>query len=242
MKLDGDVRSPKSLRDKLSAAGGVPRHRRDDPVGEGRDEPNGHEESLVGSELDRQTAAAEDVLIGEPVPDEAANEHGGRRTRRAGVTRLVVFTVLPVVLLALTCGAAVVKYYHATAMASSQAQVESVAVARDVTQAMLTYEPNTVDRTLVDAATRLTGPFHEEYSKLIADVVIPGSKAKQITSLASVAGAGSVAANSSHAVVMVYVNQTVTIGSSTPTDTASVIRVTLDKLQDKWLVSKFEPI
>jgi len=222
MKLDGDLRSLKSLRDNPSAAECGPRHRRDDPV-------DGESE-------------AEDVFVEESVPDEAANEHGGRRTRRAGVTRIVVFTVLPVVLLALTCGAAVLKYHHATATASAQAQVETVAVAKDATQAMLTYEPNTVDRTLIDAATRLTGPFREEYSKLIADVVIPGSKAKQITSLASIAGVGSVTANSSHAVVMVYVNQSVTIGSSTPTDTASVIRVTLDKLQDRWLVSKFEPI
>ena len=45
-----------------------------------------------------------------------------------------------------------------------------------------------------------------------------------------------------HAVVLVFVNQTVVVGQDTPTDTASRVQVTLDKVGDRWLISKFDPV
>jgi Mce-associated membrane protein len=42
-------------------------------------------------------------------------------------------------------------------------------------------------------------------------------------------------------VVLVFVNQTVVVGSSAPTDTASSVRVTLDRVDDKWLISAVDP-
>ena len=38
-----------------------------------------------------------------------------------------------------------------------------------------------------------------------------------------------------------FVNQTVTVGTGVPTDTASSVRITLDKVGDRWLISEFEP-
>jgi Mce-associated membrane protein len=43
-------------------------------------------------------------------------------------------------------------------------------------------------------------------------------------------------------VVLLYANQTVTIGEGVPTDTQPVIRVTLDKVNGRWLVSRFDPV
>jgi Mce-associated membrane protein len=43
-------------------------------------------------------------------------------------------------------------------------------------------------------------------------------------------------------VVLVFVNQTVTIGEGAPTDTAPVVRVVLDKVNGRWLVSHFDPV
>ena len=75
-------------------------------------------------------------------------------------------------------------------------------------------------------------------------MVIPGAKEKQITAVASVpeVGAASVSAEPNHAVVLVFVNQTVVVGQDTPTDTASRVQVTLDKVGDRWLISKFDPV
>jgi Mce-associated membrane protein len=34
----------------------------------------------------------------------------------------------------------------------------------------------------------------------------------------------------------------VTVGNGVPTDTASSVRITLDKVGERWLISKFEPV
>jgi Mce-associated membrane protein len=44
-----------------------------------------------------------------------------------------------------------------------------------------------------------------------------------------------------HATVMVFINQTIIVGSDAPTGTASAVEVTLDKVGDRWLVSGFDP-
>jgi Mce-associated membrane protein len=43
-------------------------------------------------------------------------------------------------------------------------------------------------------------------------------------------------------VVLVFVNQTVVVGQGAPSDTASSVRVTLDKVGGRWLISKFDPV
>jgi Mce-associated membrane protein len=51
-----------------------------------------------------------------------------------------------------------------------------------------------------------------------------------------------VSASGAHAVVLLFVNQTTTVGTGTPTSTASSVRVTLDRADDRWLISQFDPV
>jgi len=88
----------------------------------------------------------------------------------------------------------------------------------------------------------LTGEFRDSYTSLTNDVVIPGAKEKQISAVASVPAAASVSATATEAVVLVFVNQTVIVGQDAPTDTASSVRVSLEKVSDSWLISKFDPV
>ena len=114
--------------------------------------------------------------------------------------------------------------------------------AKDSTVALLSYKPDTVEQQLTAARDRLTGQFREQYTDLTTNVVIPGAKQKQISAVASVPAAASVSANPGRAVVLLFVNQTVTVGTGVPADTASSVRITLDKVGDRWLISKFEPV
>ena len=124
------------------------------------------------------------------------------------------------------------------------ARIESIKAAKDSTIKMLSYKPDSVEQQLSAARALLTGDFRDQYTSLINDVVIPGAKQKQITAVASVPedGAASVSAEPDHAVVLVFVNQTVVVGQDVPTDTASSVRVTLDKDGDRWLISEFDPV
>ena len=77
---------------------------------------------------------------------------------------------------------------------------------------------------------------------MITDVVIPGAKEKKISAVANVPAAGSVSATPNRAEVLVFVNQTVIVGDGAPTATASSVKVTLDRVGDRWLISEFDPV
>lgn len=156
--------------------------------------------------------------------------------------RIVAYGVLPMLALILALGAAYLKWQDGSATQSQAAAAQSTQVATKSTIAMLSYRPDTVDKDLPAAANLLNGKFRDEYIQLINNVVIPGAKQKKISAVAAVPGAASVSATDSHAVVLVFVNQTLVIGDDAPTDTASSVRVTLDKVHGRWLISHFDPI
>lgn len=119
---------------------------------------------------------------------------------------------------------------------------DSLIAARDATVAMLSYRADTVEQDLMAARDRLTGGFVDSYTELVNTVVIPGAKEKGVSAEARVAAATPVTASTDHAVTLLFVNQTVTVGSDAPTESASSVRVTLEKVGQRWLVSDFEPV
>jgi Mce-associated membrane protein len=174
--------------------------------------------------------------------DEAAVAGFAEPKRQADWSRIVAFAVLPALAFLLAIGAGVLKFMDSGVRTSDTAREESMQTAKDSTVALLSYKPDTVEQQLTAARDRLTGEFKDQYTGLTTNVVIPGAKQKQISAVASVPGAASVSADPGEAVVLLFVNQTVTVGTGVPTDTASSVRVTLDKIGDHWLISKFEPV
>jgi Mce-associated membrane protein len=156
--------------------------------------------------------------------------------------RTAAYAILPALALTLTIADGALKYLDSSARDDQVAAIESVQVARDSTVAMLSYRPDAVDQQLHNARDLLTGTFRDSYTSLINDVVIPGAKQKQISATATVPAAAPVTADPRHAVVLVFVNQTVVVGSDAPADSTSAIRVTLDETGGRWLVSQFDPI
>jgi Mce-associated membrane protein len=206
--------------------------------------------------------AADDTASDETAADDTTTETRGRHAaqedtetvenadevskpkpkRQRDWARVVAFGVLPALALLLAMGAGFLKFMDLAVRESNTARDESVQAAKDSTVALLTYKPDTVEQQLTAARDRLTGEFRGQYTDLTNNVVIPGAKQKQISAVASVPAAASVSANPGHAVVLVFVNQTVTVGSGPPADTASSVRITLDKVGGRWLISQFDPV
>ena len=159
-----------------------------------------------------------------------------------GWSQVLAIRVLPAIALLLAIVAGLFKWTGETALQCESARVAAVRAATESTVAILSYKAATVDRDLDNARDRLTGTFKDAYTLLIHDVVIPGAKQKQISAVAKVPAAGAVSATPDHAVVLLFVDQTVNVGNDPPTDTASAVRVTLDRQGDRWLISQFEPI
>jgi Mce-associated membrane protein len=181
--------------------------------------------------LDFEEAVGEDDTAEAPV----------ERSSRFSWTRLLV-VVLPVLALILALGVGYLKWLDGTARESRAAAEQSIRAASDSTIAILSYKPETVDRDLKAAADRLAEPFRQQYTQLVNDVVAPGAKQQHITAVATVPAAASVLATGKHAVVLVFVDQTTTIGNDAPTQSTSSVRVSLEKVDGRWLISQFDPV
>ena len=196
----------------------------------------------TGDAMDERMEPANEVEATDGTHHAEVAEDPALLVRRFSWTRILAYGVLPGLALVLALGAGYLKWQDGSAPLSQSAAVNPVQAATESTIALLSYRPDTADRDLHAAGDRLTGTFRGDYTKLINDVVIPGAKQKKISAVATVPGAAPMSATRDHAVVLVLVNQTIIIGDGPPTSTASSVRVTLDKVHDKWLISQFDPV
>jgi Mce-associated membrane protein len=185
---------------------------------------------------------SEDASSGDTQNVDAQDVTPPARWRRIKWSRVLAFGVLPLLAVVISAGAGFLKWQDAWVRGSRVAGIESVAAAKDSTVALLSYKPDTVDKDLRAARDRLTGAFKDSYTQLIQDVVIPGAKKQHISAVATVPAAASVSATPRHAVALLFVDQTVVVGDDAPTETSSIVRVTMDRTGGRWLISGFDPI
>lgn len=160
-------------------------------------------------------------------------------SEKIGRARAATFAALALLLVA-----SAVWLYSGTASrrANETARADAVAAARGSIVEMLSYRPDTADKKLSAARDRLTGPFLDDYNQLIQTVVIPGAKQKKITAVAEVPAAAAVSGGADRAVVLAYVDQSLAVGSAAPTRTNSSVRVTMERVDGRWLIAGFDPI
>ncbi|WP_233213375.1 hypothetical protein [Mycobacterium hubeiense] len=203
-----------------------------DHAGVGEDKPAVEKFDASTEEAAGEAVAAEDAV-------EKSEAIAKRHVERS---RVLAYGVLPAIALLLTVAAGYLKWQDNSVRDAEIARSASLQTAKESTVAMLSYKPDTVEQQLQGARDLLTGEFRDSYTSLINDVVIPGAKQQQISAAATIPAAASVSANPREAVVLVFVNQTTVVGQGAPSDTASTVRVTLNKSDDRWLISKFEPV
>jgi len=223
----------------------VTKHSRDQAAEEKATVPSATVTDHADDTLEERAAEESSEEADEPTEtaDEASESAEPKKPKREiQWARVFAFGVLPAVALLLALGAGYLKWMDNSVRDSEIARDESTQAAKDSTIALLSYKPDTVEQQLGGARDLMTGDFRDSYTSLTNDVVIPGAKQKQISAVATVPAVASVSANPSHAVVLVFVNQTVIVGQTAPTDTASSVRVTLDKVGNRWLISKFDPV
>lgn len=178
-----------------------------------------------------------------------AEEESSADAKKAGAVaapsrwaRCTAYGVLPGLALLLTMGVGFLRWQDGSSGYDRTAAESSVAAAVVGTIALLSYRHDTVDHDIESARSRLTGAFLEAYTALTDDVVIPGSKRRGVSAVATVPAAASVSANRAHALALLYVDQAITVGDDAPASTASSVRVSLEKIDGRWLISGFDPV
>jgi Mce-associated membrane protein len=205
----------------------------------------GDEQELEEAELpdDPEVASAScDDTATEVAAEKTPSATGRFKRLTINRSQALAFGLLPIMALGLGSAAAFLKWQDWSTRSSAGAAIESISAAKGSTVAMLSYHPDSVEKDLEAARGRMTGAFKDSYSQLIHDVVIPGAKKQHISATATIAAASSVSATPSHAVTLLFVNQTATVGDDSPTETASAVLVTLDKNGGRWLISGFDPV
>ena len=212
-----------------------------EPVEGEANEPEDAENTVGAEDIDEAEAAAA-ISDDADAEDEAQQGKPAKAKLRISWPRVLAYGVLPGLALLLAAAGGFLKWQDSSARAAQLARIESVAAAKDSTIALLSYKSDTVEKDLEAAKSRLTGAFKDSYLQLINDVVIPGAKRGHISTTASVPAAASVSATANHAVTLLFVNQTAVVDKDPPTDSVSSVRVTLDKVGGRWLISGFDPV
>jgi len=108
---------------------------------------------------------------------------------------------------------------------------------------VLSYSYEHLHRDLANAKSHLTGDFLTYYDKFAEDVVAPTAQQGQLTATAKVIRAAVSDLHPDSAVVLVFVDQTTTsVQKKDPEKTQSAVVVTLRKVNDSWLIAKFDPV
>lgn len=187
-----------------------------------------------------------DVIVDAPETeseesDELASPPSARKRFRLS-RQTVGGRVLPAVALLLALAVSFLRWDAESVRIAAAGGSDAARAASEGTVALLSYKAETVQKDLDSAKDRLTGTFRDAYTKLTTDVVIPGAKQKQVSAVATVPAVAVSSATAGHAVVLLFVDQTVTMGKDAPTNSASSVRVTLDKVGGRWLISQFDPV
>jgi Mce-associated membrane protein len=129
---------------------------------------------------------------------------------------------------------------RATNDAAAQSAVKA---ASDGTVALLSYSPESLDKDFAAAKSKLTGSFLSYYTQFTEQIVTPAAKQKAVKTQAAVVRAAVSEIHPKSAVVLVFINQT-TESKDRPDASFinSAVRVTLQKVNDGWLISSFDPV
>ncbi|MGE2716768.1 hypothetical protein ACQI4L_22160 [Mycolicibacterium litorale] len=191
---------------------------------------------------DLQTAEDVDVTDDSETRTEAPEAEAPAGHKRRDIGPIVAYVVLPVVVLVMALGVGYLKWQANSMAASNATAAQAVTTASEIATAMLSYRADHVDQDLTAASDRMTGDFRNEYTTLINDVVIPGAKEKRVSAAATVPAAALVSSSKDRAEVLVYINQTTTVGDDPPSSTMSSARVSLEKVGERWRLASFEPV
>jgi Mce-associated membrane protein len=162
-----------------------------------------------------------------------------------GARRNFIAIVIAVALIA-SAGVAAGLYfgqYRQDRETNAAAATVALDSAKNGTVALLSYSPETLDKDFANAKSNLTGDFLSYYTQFTEQIVTPAAKQKQVKTSASVVRAAVTELHPDSAIVLLFINQ-VTTSKENPDGAfaASSVKVSMKKIDGRWLISAFDPV
>lgn len=142
----------------------------------------------------------------------------------AGIAAAVVFSLLA-----------------ADSSAEVQDRKDALAAAQTRVPALLTYSYRTLADDLERSKDQTVGAFRDDYTRLLDEAVSPAATAKKISTKATLTGSGVVASKGSKVTVLVFLTQTTTAPSSSPSVATSRVEVTMERAGGAWKIAALTP-
>lgn len=196
----------------------------------------------IDEPTDSDTAAEEK---GDDTKADAPSDNRIHKRLARGARRNFVAIVIAVALIA-SAGVAAGLYFtqyrqdRETNAAAANVALES---AKNGTVALLSYSPESLDKDFANAKSNLTGDFLSYYTQFTEQIVTPAAKEKQVKTSASVVRAAVTELHPDSAIVLLFINQ-VTTSKENPDGAfaASSVKVSMKKIDGRWLISAFDPV
>jgi Mce-associated membrane protein len=107
---------------------------------------------------------------------------------------------------------------------------------------LLGYSSKSLDADLARANAMTTGDFHDDYARILEEVVAPTAIEQKITTGVRVDGIGVVEADVDRVVVLAFLTQTTISGAGAPVLRGSRVEVTMAQDDGAWLIAGLEPV
>jgi Mce-associated membrane protein len=133
--------------------------------------------------------------------------------------------------------------YRPDQATNDAASTVALDAAKTGTVSLLSYSPESLDKDFANAKSHLTGDFLSYYTQFTEQIVTPAAKQKAVKTSAAVVRAAVAELHPDSAMVLVFINQNTT-SKENPDGAfaASAVKVGLNKINDAWLISSFDPV
>ncbi|WP_181778809.1 hypothetical protein [Pseudonocardia pini] len=127
--------------------------------------------------------------------------------------------------------------------AVQQARVDAVAAAEEAVPRLLSYDHTTLEAETPQRLELLTGSFKDDYAQLMRDVVLPAARQSSLITSTELVDSGVVTEDGPDTVtVLLFLNQSTGAQGQVPDVAGSRVRATLERPDDRWLVSELTPV
>lgn len=227
--------------DGLTPAPGVGTVPEGGEAGEPTQAPAAGTASDAAAGPDQETADQEAADQGAPLDPHVAPTRGRLTSWRPASWRFVVLLGVLALAALLVCGG--LGYRAHTARAVEAAGAQALRAATDAAEVVLSYDHRRLDRDVARARGLITGRFEREYMKFVRTAVRPTAERTGAVVVADVRAASVVSASPHRVVLVLFVNQTTTLKQRPePRVDLTRVRMTMERVGERWLVSQVEAL
>ncbi|WP_280200775.1 hypothetical protein [Nocardia cyriacigeorgica] len=153
-------------------------------------------------------------------------------------------TLLASLLAGTLVAAAVVTAFGASkAQRTDRAGDEARDFATETVSQILSYDHRNVEQHFASVLDSLGGEFRPQFEEVSRQVIVPSAQQRQVVTNAEVVGSSVIDARPDQAELLLFVNQSTTSAEQPNTKLdGSRVRVTVERIDGRWLITELKPI